>query len=209
MDDEPTTAYQTVLKAIREGNIGKVQSYIDKDGDSSVFKQLLMEAAYHGKDDIVKLLLGKGAYVNSTDYSGQTPLYRAAVGGNVSTVNLLIERGAEYTSNLNDLRDYDRKEILDIIKKEFASRDKTDSQADVLDEEVGIRLYRLSDVYRNMSRKDKITTARLVQFQMEAHGIPTNRLSEYNLDAFISDVTKDRDTNLLDYSEDEQNAYLY
>jgi ankyrin repeat protein len=43
----------------------------------------------------VKLLLEKGADVESKDAVGQTPLSRAATGGHKAVVKLLLEKGAE------------------------------------------------------------------------------------------------------------------
>ncbi|MGH9907210.1 MAG: ankyrin repeat domain-containing protein, partial [Pyrinomonadaceae bacterium] len=55
----------------------------------------LMGAASDGDADAVRSLIGKGAEVNETTQSGQTPLMRAVIGGHVNTVRLLLEAGAD------------------------------------------------------------------------------------------------------------------
>ena len=54
-----------------------------------------MWAAEMGHEAVVKLLLEKGADVESKDDVGQTPLSWAARGGHKAVVKLLLEKGAE------------------------------------------------------------------------------------------------------------------
>jgi ankyrin repeat protein len=56
---------------------------------------LLMIAAELGYDEIVKLLLDRGADTEATDDLGQTALMRAADAGRANIVELLIDRGAK------------------------------------------------------------------------------------------------------------------
>jgi ankyrin repeat protein len=50
---------------------------------------------------LVKLLLEKGAEVDSTDAGGRTPLSWAARNGHEGVVKLLLEKGAEVDSKEN------------------------------------------------------------------------------------------------------------
>jgi ankyrin repeat protein len=62
----------------------------------------LMFASRLGHYDIAKLLIDKGANVNSKLYSGdnETPLHLACLGGNSALVQLLIENGADVNSRI-------------------------------------------------------------------------------------------------------------
>jgi hypothetical protein len=67
----------------------------------------LLEAAYSGKMDSVKMALADSANVNAVTTSGVTSLMYAAQGGFTEIVNLLIERGAD-----PDLKPYDGRTAL-------------------------------------------------------------------------------------------------
>lgn len=54
-------------------------------------------AASIGDDAIVKMLLEASAYIDAASPNGTTPLMMAARGGHASTINLLIEQGADPT----------------------------------------------------------------------------------------------------------------
>jgi hypothetical protein len=68
----------------------------------------LIAAAKGGHDDMVNLLLDKGADINERYTTGQsydssdTPLHEASDKGNVSTVRILLERGAEVDAKNSD-----------------------------------------------------------------------------------------------------------
>ncbi|KAH3766118.1 ankyrin repeat protein [Pelomyxa schiedti] len=53
----------------------------------------LMEAAIQGNTEITKLLLSKDADATTVDLAGKTPLHYAAAGGNIATVNALLDTG--------------------------------------------------------------------------------------------------------------------
>ena len=52
-------------------------------------------AATMAHEDMVSLLIERGADVNSRDHAGSTPLHHAASGGNKAVVELLIAKGAD------------------------------------------------------------------------------------------------------------------
>jgi ankyrin repeat protein len=54
----------------------------------------LYVAAATGKEDIARLLLGKGAQVNSKTNEGATPLHAAVYANNEKIVRLLLSKGA-------------------------------------------------------------------------------------------------------------------
>ncbi|XP_043923407.1 IQ motif and ankyrin repeat domain-containing protein 1 [Protopterus annectens] len=55
----------------------------------------LSEAASGGHPEVIKLLIEKGAEVNSKGAYGRTPLFRAAFGGHISAVEVLLQYGAD------------------------------------------------------------------------------------------------------------------
>ena len=55
----------------------------------------LQTAARHGRDNVVALLIKKGADVNAADDYGYTPLHLAAEGGHIGVVKRLVRAGAK------------------------------------------------------------------------------------------------------------------
>ncbi|HXD33859.1 MAG TPA: ankyrin repeat domain-containing protein [Pyrinomonadaceae bacterium] len=62
----------------------------------------LIDAARAGDNKAVQSLLDKGAYVNSRDSDGRTPLTEATWEGHAETVKLLLEKGADPNLKKND-----------------------------------------------------------------------------------------------------------
>lgn len=58
-------------------------------------KTMLFWAAESGHEAVVQLLLQKGADIEVTDDSGQTPLFQAAENGHEAVVRLLLKKGAD------------------------------------------------------------------------------------------------------------------
>ncbi|KAI1187385.1 ankyrin repeat-containing protein [Nemania serpens] len=67
----------------------------------------ILDSAASGRGTVAKLLLERGAYVDSKDENHQTPLSRAAANGNGIVVKLLLEKGA----NLDSKDKYNRTPI--------------------------------------------------------------------------------------------------
>lgn len=63
---------------------------IDGRGHTSV-----SEAAAQGHEDILRLLLAEGANPNALNDSGRSGLWRACYNGQVGTLTLLLEAGAD------------------------------------------------------------------------------------------------------------------
>eukprot|EP01089_Gocevia_fonbrunei_P000758 TRINITY_DN10742_c0_g1_i1.p1 TRINITY_DN10742_c0_g1~~TRINITY_DN10742_c0_g1_i1.p1 ORF type:complete len:160 (-),score=33.40 TRINITY_DN10742_c0_g1_i1:125-604(-) len=57
----------------------------------------LHRAAYCARDDICKFLISKGSKISEQDSDGLTPLHKAVIEHNKSTVQLLISLGADNT----------------------------------------------------------------------------------------------------------------
>jgi len=67
------------------------------NGDEPVPGQApaLHDHAFHGHDDMVRLLLDSGANIESRAKFGSTPLLYAVHGGHITTVELLLDHGAD------------------------------------------------------------------------------------------------------------------
>lgn len=94
-----------LLECIENDEIDKAKELIQAGADvhavDSYGRNALMVAAGHGYLDIVKLLLEKGANVN-TLINGRSPLKSAAYCGHFDVVKLLIEHGAIILSASHD-----------------------------------------------------------------------------------------------------------
>ena len=75
------------------------------------------------QEDIIKLLLDESAYVDAASPNGTTPLMMAARAGSVSTVNVLLDGGADPTL----------KNQLGISAADFARKDNNTDLANALD----------------------------------------------------------------------------
>lgn len=80
-------AYPGLLDARRDQRLGK-----PTHGDEYT---PLQTAAAHGRDEVVALLIKRGADVNAADGYGYTSLHLAAEKGNLDTVKQLVRAGAK------------------------------------------------------------------------------------------------------------------
>lgn len=114
-----TPLHAQLMRAIRQGNLSKVQSCINSGVDVNQFEPVvgtkpIICAAWNGKKEIVKLLISVGADVNATDlYFGQTALMGAANHGHTEVTDILIKAKADIT-----LVDKDNRNALMLAVKE-------------------------------------------------------------------------------------------
>lgn len=67
---------------------------VDENGMTAI-----SHAAYKGNIELCKILLDRGANVNSSEHEhGYTPLMFAGIGGHLKVVSLLLEHGASTTA---------------------------------------------------------------------------------------------------------------
>jgi len=94
----------SLISACARGNLDDVkaamggasgEASLDVNGQDASGRTALLEAAWGGGGDIVKLLLEHGADPNIADKSGFTPLMRAVEGGHQPIAAALIEKGAD------------------------------------------------------------------------------------------------------------------
>lgn len=81
------------------GRLDLVQKFFDEDGSfknatKAQMESGLMWACEYGRDEVVDFLLKKGVDLSVQANTGLTGLHWAVVGGQLSTIRLLIERGA-------------------------------------------------------------------------------------------------------------------
>ena len=83
--------YGEVLEEARRKLGRKLQPEDDWSG--------LSEAAAEGNEELVRLLLERRADVNQMDDVGRTPLIRAVMGVRAEVTKILLENGADVSSN--------------------------------------------------------------------------------------------------------------
>jgi len=93
-------AILTLIDAVRVADMEQVQLLLKQGHDPRAKeadggRTALAEAALTGKLELVKLLLERGAEINTTDCAGYTPISLAALRGHLDVVKLLGERTAQ------------------------------------------------------------------------------------------------------------------
>ena len=81
------------------GNDEEVASWLDGGGHIDAEEDLdhttlLINASFHGRESLVRMLLSRGAYIDAEDASGITALMGAASDGHHGTVRLLLRANA-------------------------------------------------------------------------------------------------------------------
>jgi len=87
------------------GQTDKVKELLDNGANVNEWNggTALFTASYYGHLDVVKLLIERGAEVNTMSQRGESALGNAAAGGHMDVVNILIDNGANIAEALNGL----------------------------------------------------------------------------------------------------------
>ncbi|MXN75528.1 ankyrin repeat domain-containing protein [Burkholderia sp. 4701] len=123
LEKEDKAGENALMLASLNGDVGLVKLLIDKGAEVSKKGWApLHYAATNGQDAVVKVLLEHDAYIDTASPNGTTPLMMAARGNHGSTVNLLLDQGA----------DPQVKNQLGITALEFAKHYKAPDAIDIL-----------------------------------------------------------------------------
>ena len=91
-----------MLDAADAGNIKRLKSTLGYVRNLNFLDDALHKAASKGYNDIVQLLLTKGASIEAVDKDNYTPLHLAARYGHTNTVELLLSKGASIEATDKD-----------------------------------------------------------------------------------------------------------
>jgi len=98
----PASLFEELMDACRIGdsflahkalNEGADPNWRDEFDDDDFLWTPLGEACVDGNEEIVSLLLERGADVHEPDYEGKTPLHVASLRNNIGVVSLLLQEG--------------------------------------------------------------------------------------------------------------------
>jgi hypothetical protein len=104
----------TLMKAVQGDNVEKVKNLAAEltpqqiNQTNAKGNNALMIAAKSGNDEMVEILLNKGANIDAINEEGQNALMFAANSGNVNSVEILLNKGA----NINAVTNNDRTTAL-------------------------------------------------------------------------------------------------
>jgi uncharacterized protein len=96
---------ELMVKAAAKGDAAQVRNLLDKGASANSRHVLtgwsaLTAASYHGKLEIVQILIQAGADVNARDKTGGTPLMKAATVPDAENISELLKRKAEIIREL-------------------------------------------------------------------------------------------------------------
>ena len=94
-------AANALNEEIKHGNVKEVESLLarmEASVKAGVVSYALQEAATHGRNEIVQILLTRGADLKFKNSYGATCLHLATAGGQTGTVRILLESGANCCS---------------------------------------------------------------------------------------------------------------
>jgi len=95
-----------IVQAIKNGDAAYVAEHIKSADEANAKnennKSALMLAVWEGKEDIVKILIGKGADVNATDKNGKNAYMLAVWRENLKLMKYLESKGADKEAKEKD-----------------------------------------------------------------------------------------------------------
>ena len=125
LEKEDKAGENALMLASLNGDVALVKLLIDKGAEVSKKGWAPMHyAATNGQDAVVKVLLDHDAYIDTASPNGTTPLMMAARGNHATTVNLLLDQGADPQvknqlglTALDFAKHYKAPDAIDILSK--------------------------------------------------------------------------------------------
>ena len=107
-------------EAVRSGDLAAIKNLIDAGADLNERDSLgatpLLDAAWYGNEQIVRMLVEGGARVDAAhEEGGSTPLDYAVLRGNATIARLLIDRGAKSSRALHTAALHGQAEIAQLL----------------------------------------------------------------------------------------------
>lgn len=128
--------------AARGGDVAAVEKFLDDFGaaiinaQDSISARAITWAAFSGNDEVVKLLLDRGADINAHGTNGKPALSWAAELGKLETVALLLDRGASL----------DEKDDSGLTPVDWARRSFNSAVTELIDQHIEEQARRLREV---------------------------------------------------------------
>ncbi|MCL2888259.1 MAG: ankyrin repeat domain-containing protein [Elusimicrobia bacterium] len=97
--------YANISQAVRAGDYKAVEAFLNKGVSPNEGEEIsggstpLMLAAFNGDEDIIKLLLSRGADINARDKQDGTAIDTAAFMGRTELVEFMLSKGATITAD--------------------------------------------------------------------------------------------------------------
>jgi ankyrin repeat protein len=106
-ETEKDSPARRAFAAVQTGDMAALTSLLDsgavsvdeRDAKDMMGPTLLMRAAEHGREEVARFLIGRGARVNAHTTFGGSALYYAAEKGHVGILKLLLDNGADVEAN--------------------------------------------------------------------------------------------------------------
>ncbi|XP_046560779.1 putative ankyrin repeat protein RF_0381 [Haliotis rubra] len=137
-------ADRTILHwACQGGNVKIVdgiltQNIVDVNSNDGEKTTPLLLAAYHGKRDVLVLLIEKGAYISAVDHESKNILHLSCTGGHVDTVKYVLNQSIVDINSKDDeamtpvmlAASLGKREVFDILLKNGADLSVVDKGGD-------------------------------------------------------------------------------
>ena len=116
-DNASPYRHTPLMMSVRSGHLNTAQYLVESKADLSIQSTrgytALIEAAWFGREEILKMLIEAGAEIDAVNYDGNTALMEAALMGHAGIVKALLDAGAH-----PDRMNKEGKTALDLARKD-------------------------------------------------------------------------------------------